>query len=479
MVAAVWCKDHIPQKTRVHEMHEIIDETGLNALQLYVQNFKQADLTLTGCARKANLITLAAKMSNPTPASSAPAASNRRASLTNGTTNGSPAHAAGDDSDEALLQLQQPGGKICLTCGIDVSPKWHPIDKAQEREMLSVYDGTLPAEAQKFVAQRNFQCHKCRKLNRQLKPRPVKREPSPLAEPVRLSPHGEASLATPPPNPILADPRSTSRAAYSWAQSAHPAAVPPPQALTPTQVPPPVPASIPPAQAPLTVPPPLPPNLAAPRGAGPPPPPHVYPPHAVPPANDWPRPASHHGPPLPHQHINGGPPPPMASSGMPPLAPPNHLRPPPIGGGMGHHPPPAPPPPTQGGGHLSQPMVNGMPPSPRQMNGGHPPPPPPPPAIAGGGSYMHSPYHLTAHHPPHHLTNGGPPPRAPEYPFVQGMVPHRSPFAAPHGSPPVSRDGPPAPHPPGSSGSGSGHQPSESRSSGGASNSASLRNLLS
>src|ERR1700722_11874175 len=56
MAAAIWCKEHAPTKTIVYRMHDIVDDTGLNALQLYVQNFKQADLALTGTVRKATLV---------------------------------------------------------------------------------------------------------------------------------------------------------------------------------------------------------------------------------------------------------------------------------------------------------------------------------------------------------------------------------------------------------------------------------------
>ncbi|QPH01357.1 hypothetical protein C2857_005557 [Epichloe festucae Fl1] len=66
MSAVVWCKDHVPTKTIAHRMHEVVSqESGLNALQLYVQNYKQADLTMTGSVRRANLMLNAAKMLPP------------------------------------------------------------------------------------------------------------------------------------------------------------------------------------------------------------------------------------------------------------------------------------------------------------------------------------------------------------------------------------------------------------------------------
>ncbi|EOD48734.1 putative phd finger and bah domain protein [Neofusicoccum parvum UCRNP2] len=52
---AIWCKEHTP-KTIIHPLNEVVDESGKTALQLYVQNYKQADQTLTGTARKANLL---------------------------------------------------------------------------------------------------------------------------------------------------------------------------------------------------------------------------------------------------------------------------------------------------------------------------------------------------------------------------------------------------------------------------------------
>ncbi|SPN97114.1 related to PHD finger protein [Cephalotrichum gorgonifer] len=61
MSAALWCKEHVPTKTIVHRMNDIVDENGLNALQLYVQNFKQADRSITDTVRKANMVTAAAK----------------------------------------------------------------------------------------------------------------------------------------------------------------------------------------------------------------------------------------------------------------------------------------------------------------------------------------------------------------------------------------------------------------------------------
>ncbi len=113
MSAAIWCKDHIPTKTIVHRMHDIVNESGLNAVQLYVQNFKQADLTLTGTVRKANLITTAARMSG-TPTNPGL----RRSS----TTMSVPVNGASYRHFELRDTSASPEGiiKICATCGLDI-----------------------------------------------------------------------------------------------------------------------------------------------------------------------------------------------------------------------------------------------------------------------------------------------------------------------------------------------------------------------
>lgn len=121
MTAAVWCKDHVPTKSTVHRMHRIVDDSGLNALQLYVRNFKQADLTLTGTVRKATLINLSANVT----ARSASLSSNRRAlSNTNGPLNSIRNCSTHNKAEDFTMANSDTPRKICVTCHIDVSPKW-------------------------------------------------------------------------------------------------------------------------------------------------------------------------------------------------------------------------------------------------------------------------------------------------------------------------------------------------------------------
>ncbi|KAM0332358.1 hypothetical protein ACHAQA_002635 [Verticillium albo-atrum] len=181
MSATVWCPEHVPTKTIVHRMHDIVNDNGQNALQLYVQSCKQADLTLTGTVRKANLIAGAAKAGITLPVVQ------RRGSTTASALNG--VHPL-EDSPPA----QKSGEKVCITCGVDVSPKWWPIESSDEKELANGHFGTLGAEAQKFIEQRKFQCHKCRKARRRPNSHPAK-EHSPAAEPARSTAGAKSAVA--------------------------------------------------------------------------------------------------------------------------------------------------------------------------------------------------------------------------------------------------------------------------------------------
>ncbi|KAK1754948.1 hypothetical protein QBC47DRAFT_204962 [Echria macrotheca] len=468
MSAAIWCKEHVP-KTTVHRMHDIVDDSGMNALQLYVQNFKQADLALTGCARKANQITVASKMSTPT----SPPTGNRRFSTTT-VVNGD------RDPSPALT----PGRKICLTCSSDTSPKWYAIDQTQERELTNGYYGKLGSEAQRFVEQRSFQCHQCKKLNvKHPLHLPSPAQATPPAEPPRQV--VQPTAAAVPDRPVgPADPRHAGRApAVYWAPGVPATAPPPPPAAQPLPLQAPIGGPIaapiipPTAQGPPVAPPPLPPTIA-PRSQALP----QFGPANRGPYNDWHRPPSVHGPPATHgpREMNGGPSPPP-TSGMPPLAPPNHLRPPPLANMAGGHVPP--PPPAQNGHMTQPPYVNGMPPSPRRVSGPTPAP--------NGAPYMPS-HHHHSHgppdlRPPHHIIpmNQIPPvvpgPVAPEPQphnyrrhWNHAPQPHSHHQPPHHASPPPLRDNmsmvrdhsnPPPPR--------------ENRPASGASASPSLRNLLS
>ncbi|OQN97766.1 hypothetical protein B0A48_16087 [Cryoendolithus antarcticus] len=138
VVPAIWCKEHTV-KSIVHPMYEIAD-AGLTALQVYAQKFKQADLTLTGTVRKANLAQLTKDKGQQ--AAIASHAKDRRESIANsiagavrrGARNSSIAETrvseldaatdGGDDAGSVVL----PAECRCAKCDIDVTPKWHVLE---------------------------------------------------------------------------------------------------------------------------------------------------------------------------------------------------------------------------------------------------------------------------------------------------------------------------------------------------------------
>ncbi|KAI1756742.1 hypothetical protein F4782DRAFT_526418 [Xylaria castorea] len=462
MSALIWCKEHIPQKTVVHRMHDIVkaedeESSDVNALQLYVRNFKQADLALTGTVRKANLANVATK----TTTTALPAIQNRRHSSTT-VPNSTPVGQRSIFAD-AVAIIHQIGEKACITCGIDVSPRWHPIDESQEKILTNGYAGTVGDQAQKFLAQRQFQCHKCKINGRQ----PVPHVPPPVVVPPAIEP-----LRPPPPllnpNAALNPPNHASHAVTRvtdlgspWTPRTTTTTTQPPAPLgqTSLQGPPVGPPVGPPQPLPLTAPRTGPSPIAAP---GPPPAtPHNYPPPpATTPFNEWQR-SSVPQPAIAHP-ISG-------SSSAPSSIHHNHLRdlrPPPITSISHHQTGPIP--------HgLGQPMINGVPPSPPRRG---------PPAVLNSGSSFITPYHPSAHPPTlPSLTNGGPPPRTSDHSFSQGLLSQRPPFSAPHRSPPGPRDVIALNHESSINNNNSNNAPSrpnDGRPANGASASPSLRNLL-
>lgn len=129
MVAGIWCKEHSP-KTIIHPMNEEAEGADLVALQLFAREFKQADLTLTGTARKANLV----DQSTRTIPQSAPLQSNRRTSTV---TNQTPTSARGRQSNAGLVIKEEEPAETtvakterkCARCQIDASPRWWKVEE--------------------------------------------------------------------------------------------------------------------------------------------------------------------------------------------------------------------------------------------------------------------------------------------------------------------------------------------------------------
>ncbi|KAG9245820.1 hypothetical protein BJ878DRAFT_331997 [Calycina marina] len=230
MVASIWCKDHgPPTKSAAHQLQDHVEGTDLNALQLYVQTYKQADLALTGTVRKANLISQSKASRNAGPA---PPSANRRISTVN--TSSSRGNATQVKAEEAAKEMHAVKSNepenICITCNTDITPRWYPYDPAVEEEVSAVpeplpttngdshpdespeVNGTATTQNAAEIAasqvaiataalheksqpnvpevpplMTDWQCHKCWKRNKKVRgPSPPPKSPPPVPSPVPL-----------------------------------------------------------------------------------------------------------------------------------------------------------------------------------------------------------------------------------------------------------------------------------------------------
>ena len=377
MGAAIWCKDHGPTKSTAHQLQTPVEGTDLTALQLFAQNYKQADLTLTGTVRKAMLINQSSKVLNPTPVAAVP---NRKSSTTNATAGrGSVSHIKTEDTarDTNAVKYADPD-PICITCGADVSPKWYPyipatVDSTKPAESLSLTNGenhsddtpmangcTTEVAAETAASQvaiataalhentrpcmptlppitTEKQCHKCHVRNIKIKepsppPKSPSREPTPAPAPTETAadvPMLDANMIPPVPQ-------------YAWTQPSY-----------------------------------------TPNG----------------PYNSVPTPSpTLHGPPL--NHVNGIPSPQITNGGAQHFSGQAQMR--------QQGPPQSP---HQNGHAIHGPNGYSAPPPHHESSssGGH---------LQNGSSYGS---YASTRPQPHHLTNGGPPPHAPERPFQQPL----------------------------------------------------------
>jgi hypothetical protein len=214
VTAGIWCPTHAVQ-TIVHDMSEPTDHDNMNALQLFAQTYKQADLTLTGTVRKAAHVQQAVGASTP---STAIGHVNRRASAVNGTsithpkdepkTSGPGTEDHGDEptttptvaGEASQSPTGSQTGKICARCSSSVSPRWWPAENGLRpalgtNGMSHLTNGSpfhVRTQSQGSVANMNgdrdadvgqvVECHKCHIKKPALQTSPEPR-PSPYSAP--------------------------------------------------------------------------------------------------------------------------------------------------------------------------------------------------------------------------------------------------------------------------------------------------------
>lgn len=143
LIAAIWCKEHTP-KTVVHPMNEEVEGTDQIVLQLFARELKQADLTLTGTARKANLVDQSTRLVPLV----APTSSNRRASAITAPTptsaRGRPSNAGISVKEESSEPSVPKPERKCVRCKIEASPRWWRVDgEVSPPQIPRVVDGPL------------------------------------------------------------------------------------------------------------------------------------------------------------------------------------------------------------------------------------------------------------------------------------------------------------------------------------------------
>ncbi|KAK7540734.1 uncharacterized protein J3D65DRAFT_616351 [Phyllosticta citribraziliensis] len=366
LAAAIWCKEHTP-KTIIHPLNEVVDEDGTTALQLYVQNYKQADPTLTGTARKANLLD---QFTRSIPTSTAGAPVNRRTSIAQAGSRSARNSTAGlpkledQESDGQNAASQPKEGIKCEFCEKQVSPKWWEV--LSETPGSPDPDPDWPKSTIEAVNARTTSTpvpqDGPRFPNGIINPDPPE---APKSENISRSASANGRMYTPEGIPI---PRLgtylCNRCHWKWTHK--------PKLLIPPKkkpTPPPQPIRSPPRQFPPPAAPPPPPSSWRPMAAAPPPPSTApmapWTSHPPPPLNGVthsPQPSGPHAPPPLHPYHpavaqHHPPPPPAPPNGYPPFNVPGVAPPGPQGTIRSPYAPPTVPTSLH---HTSSPMLAGL-----------------------------------------------------------------------------------------------------------------------
>jgi hypothetical protein len=157
LTAAIWCKEHTI-KTVVHAISEAKDDKSQNALQVFVENYKQADPTLTGTARKANLLSQSTKLTAQATAISA-AASRRISTAGNATRSArnSPGGASRGEDVEGTTSADEESLKRCLKCKTDISPRWWSAEETLQK--VQAQSPVVSLEEDSLTGHRCNKCH--------------------------------------------------------------------------------------------------------------------------------------------------------------------------------------------------------------------------------------------------------------------------------------------------------------------------------
>lgn len=136
----VYCKEHAIKAT-VHPLNETVEDSPLNALQVFSRNNKQADTSLTGTVRKAATIEASTRVNlqgnsslshrNSHSSGVAATGSNNRSLRVSPTAMTVRSEEVDDDGDRVVylneVRVPEQPSKECEVCGTDASPLWHEV----------------------------------------------------------------------------------------------------------------------------------------------------------------------------------------------------------------------------------------------------------------------------------------------------------------------------------------------------------------
>ena len=124
VTAVIYCREHTVESI-VHPMNESVENDGLNALQVFVRNYKHITSVSGPLTNSKNSASVAANG----PSTAIASASNARSSRISPTPATITSEEVDQDGDRIVhlsdVTVAEISSKSCAKCGIGTSPKWH------------------------------------------------------------------------------------------------------------------------------------------------------------------------------------------------------------------------------------------------------------------------------------------------------------------------------------------------------------------
>lgn len=173
----IYCPSH-SVSSALHHVGQSVGQDGLNALQLYAQTYKQADLTLTGTSRKAAYVQQSVVAPQPHPVGGGQRRTSTSSGLVAARETHKPQPAPSEDPDEMDIDTEEPvaprpasgisTNRKCVRCASEFSPRWWPSGRRIPLANGVGLGSTSPSFHSRHLSQPNgdsaeqtYECHKC------------------------------------------------------------------------------------------------------------------------------------------------------------------------------------------------------------------------------------------------------------------------------------------------------------------------------